>query len=341
MLFFTNDYGEGMHPLVLKALISTNMEQLPGYGADRYCQEAAEKIKAAAKCPRGEVFFLTGGTQTNQIVIDTLLQPYEAVIAADTGHVSVHEAGAIEYSGHKVITLPGRNGKLKASDVAGYLRSFAADANSEHMPQPGMVYISYHTEYGTIYTRAELEALSYTCNAYGIKLFVDGARLGYGLMCDASDMELSDIAAMSDVFYIGGTKAGAICGEAVVFPRGGVPKHFITSVKQHGGLLAKGRLLGVQFAALFTDNLYFQLCRHGVEMASQIREDLCEKGYRLYGDSPTNQIFVVWPDSALPELSKVVAYSYWEKFDKANSVIRLATSWATTQKAVDKLKKIL
>ena len=341
MLFFTNDYGEGMHPLVLKALISTNMEQLPGYGADRYCQEAAEKIKAAAKCPRGEVFFLTGGTQTNQIVIDTLLQPYEAVIAADTGHVSVHEAGAIEYSGHKVITLPGRNGKLKASDVAGYLRSFTADANSEHMPQPGMVYISYPTEYGTIYTRAELEALSYTCNAYGIKLFVDGARLGYGLMCDASDMELSDIAAMSDVFYIGGTKAGAICGEAVVFPRGGVPKHFITSVKQHGGLLAKGRLLGVQFAALFTDNLYFQLCRHGVEMASQIREDLCEKGYRLYGDSPTNQIFVVWPDSALPELSKVVAYSYWEKFDKATSVIRLATSWATTQKAVDKLKKIL
>ena len=341
MLFFTNDYGEGMHPLVLKALISTNMEQLPGYGADRYCQEAAEKIKAAAKCPQGEVFFLTGGTQTNQIVIDTLLQPYEAVIAADTGHVSVHEAGAIEYSGHKVITLPGRNGKLKASDVAGYLRSFGADANSEHMPQPGMVYISHPTEYGTIYTRAELEALSYTCNAYGLKLFVDDARLGYGLMCDASDMELSDIAAMSDVFYIGGTKAGAICGEAVVFPRGGLPKHFITSVKQHGGLLAKGRLLGVQFAALFTDNLYFQLCRHGVEMASQIREDLCEKGYRLYGDSPTNQIFVVWPDSALPELSKVVAYSYWERFDKANSVIRLATSWATTQKAVDKLKKIL
>ncbi len=330
-----------MHPLVLKALTSTNMESLPGYGTDKYCQEAAEKIKAAAGCPRGEVFFLTGGTQTNQIVIDTLLQPYEAVIAADTGHVSLHEAGAIEYSGHKVITLPGRNGKLKASDVAGYLRGFAADANNEHMTQPGMVYISYPTEYGTIYTRSELEALSYTCHAYGLKLFVDGARLGYGLMSDASDMELSDIAAMADVFYIGGTKAGAICGEAVVFPRGGMPKHFLTSVKQHGALLAKGRLLGVQFAALFTDNLYFQLCRHAVEMATQIREDLCAKGYRLYVDSPTNQIFVVWPDSALPELSKVVAYSYWEKFDKANTVIRLATSWATTQKAVDKLKKIL
>ena len=341
MLFFTNDYGEGMHPMVLKALTATNMEQLPGYGTDMYCREAADKIRAAAKCPKGEVYFLAGGTQTNQIVIDTMLQPYEAVIAADTGHISVHEAGAIEYSGHKVITLPGHEGKLKTADLARYLREFGADASSDHMPQPGLVYISQPTEYGTVYTRAELEALRYTCNAYGIRLFVDGARLGYGLMCDEADMDLADVARLADAFYIGGTKAGAICGEAVVFPQGNSPKHFLTSVKQHGGLLAKGRLLGVQFSALFTDNLYFQICRHAVEMAAQIKEDLLDKGYRLYVDSPTNQIFVVWPDSALGELARVVSYSYWEKYDKKNTVIRLATSWATTQKAADQLKKIL
>ncbi len=341
MLFFTNDYGEGMHPRVLKAIASTNMEQLPGYGADKYCQQAAEKILEAAGCPDGEVYFLTGGTQTNQIIIDTVLQPYEGVIAAETAHISVHEAGAIEYAGHKVFTLPQHEGKLKAVDLAHFIRDFTEDANNEHMPQPGMVYISHPTEYGTLYTKAELEAIRYTCRAYDLQLFIDGARLGYGLMSNASDMDLADIAALSDVFYIGGTKAGAVCGEAVVFTHKNTPRHFITSVKQHGALLAKGRLLGVQFDALFTDNLYFQICRHAVEMADEIRKDLVKKGYRLYVDSPTNQIFVIWDNRELPELAAKVAYGFWEKYDKEHTVIRFATSWATEPKAVEELKKIL
>lgn len=341
MLFFTNDYGEGMHPELLKALAKTNMEQLPGYGTDKYCQQAAEKIKDAAKCPNGQVFFLNGGTQTNQIVIDSLLQPYEGVVAAQTGHISVHEAGAIEFTGHKVLQLPQHGGKLKAADLKNFIRDFRGDANNEHMVQPGMVYISHPTEYGTLYTRSELEAIAYTCKAFGLQLFIDGARLGYGLVSDASDMELADIARYCDVFYIGGTKAGAICGEAVVFTHGNAPRHFVTSVKQHGALLAKGRLLGVQFDALFTDNLYFQICRHGIEMADNIKRFLAEKGYRFYVEAPTNQIFVVLPNSKLKPLGKKVAYSFWEKYDNDNTVIRLATSWATTPQAVEALKAVL
>lgn len=341
MLFFTNDYGEGMHPELLKALSRTNMEQLPGYGTDKYCLQAAEKIKQAAKCPQGEVFFLNGGTQTNQIIIDTMLQPYEGVIAAETGHISVHEAGAIEFTGHKVLTLPSHNGKLKAAELKNYMRSFRADANREHMVQPAMVYISQPTEYGTLYTYSELEAIYFTCQAFDLQLFIDGARLGYGLVSDASDMDLADVAEHCDVFYIGGTKAGAICGEAVVFTHANAPRHFISSVKQHGALLAKARLLGVQFDALFTDNLYFQICRHGIEMADEIKGDLLKKGYKFYMESPTNQIFLIWPDSALKALGEKVAYSFWEKYDAAHTVIRLAASWATTPQAVEELKQIL
>lgn len=341
MLFFTNDYGEGMHPELLKALSKTNMEQLPGYGTDKYCLQAAAKIKQAAKCPQGEVFFLNGGTQTNQIIIDTMLQPYEGVIAAETGHISVHEAGAIEFTGHKVLTLPSHNGKLKAAELKNYMRGFRADANREHMVQPAMVYISQPTEYGTLYTYSELEAIYFTCQAFDLQLFIDGARLGYGLVSDASDMDLADVAEHCDVFYIGGTKAGAICGEAVVFTHANAPRHFVSSVKQHGALLAKGRLLGVQFDALFTDNLYFQICRHGIEMADEIKRDLLEKGYKFYMESPTNQIFLIWPDSALEALGEKVAYSFWEKYDASHTVIRLAASWATTPQAVEELKQIL
>ena len=341
MLFFVNDYGEGMHPELLKALGRTNMEQLPGYGTDKYCQQAAEKIKEAARCPEGQVFFLTGGTQTNQIIIDTMLQPYEGVVAAETGHISVHEAGAIEYTGHKVLALPDYDGKLKARDLAEYMRTFTADGNREHMVQPGMVYISHPTEYGTLYTKTELEAIKFTCESYGLKLFIDGARLGYGLVSDASDMDFGDIASLCDVFYIGGTKAGAICGEAVVFTHGNVPSCFVTAIKQHGALLAKGRLLGVQFDALFTDNLYFQICRHGVEMADEIKRTLAEKEYRFYVEPTTNQIFLIMENQALEELGKNVAYSFWEKYDAKHTVIRLATSWATTPKAVEELKKLL
>lgn len=342
MLFFTNDYGEGMHPELLKALADTNMEQLPGYGSDVYCQRAAEKIKAACHCPEGEVYFLTGGTQTNQVIIDTMLHPYEGVIAAATGHISIHEAGAIEYAGHKVFTLPQQEGKLEAARVASFAYDFVHDANNEHMPQPAMVYISYPTEYGTLYTREELEALSAACHEYGLKLFIDGARLGYGLMSKAAeDMTMADIAALADVFYIGGTKVGAICGEAVVFPRGNAPKHFVTSVKQHGALLAKGRLLGVQFDALFTDNLYLRIAAHAIEMAELITTALTEKGYRFYIKPATNQIFVVWPNDSLAALGEKVAYSYWEPFDEEHTVIRFATSWATTRESVEALKQIL
>lgn len=341
MLFFVNDYGEGMHPQVLEALTRTNMEQLPGYGTDIHCQEATEKIKTATHCPQAEVFFLVGGTQTNQVIIDTVLKPYEAVVASETGHVSLHEAGAIEYSGHKVYMLPQASGKLQAASVDEFLSDFAADANCEHMPQPGMVYISQPTEYGTLYSKAELEAIKAACEKHGVKLFIDGARLGYGLMSEAADMTLADVAALCDVFYIGGTKVGAICGEAVVFPQGNPPQHFITSVKQHGALLAKGRLLGVQFAALFTDDLYFKISRHAIEMAQQIKDELRRKGYQFYLDSPTNQIFIVMENEQLTKFGEQVAYGFWEKYDEHHTVIRLATSWATTQAAVDELKKII
>jgi threonine aldolase len=341
MLFFMNDYGEGMHPEVLAALTRTNMEQLPGYGTDMYCARAAEKIKAAAGCPAGDVFFISGGTQTNQLVIDAMLALYEGVVAAETGHVNVHESGAIEHGGHKVLTLPSHNGKIQAEDLDRYMRIFSRDANKDQMVQPGMVYISYPTEYGTLYSKPELEAIRAVCTRYELKLFIDGARLGYGLACDEADMTLADIASLCDVFYIGGTKVGAICGEAVVFPRGNTPKHFTTTIKQHGAMLAKGRLLGVQFDALFTDNLYFRIARNAIDRAAEIKRDLADKGYRFYLDSPTNQIFVIWPNADLETLGKKVAYGFWETYDDEHTVIRFATSWATAKESVEALKALL
>ena len=341
MLFFTNDYGEGAHPKILEALAKTNMEQLSGYGTDKYCEAAKKKIADFCHCPEAQVHFLTGGTQTNQIVIDTVITKYEGVIAATTGHVSLHEAGAIEFSGHKVITLPEHNGKLSPQDVKQYLQDFYADANHEHMAQPGMVYISHPTEYGTLYSNQELSDLHDVCQEYHIPLFLDGARLGYGLMSEGSDVTAADIAELTDVFYIGGTKVGALCGEAVVFTKNNTPKAFITSVKQHGALLAKGRLLGVQFDTLFTDDLYLKISENAIKMAAQIKKALKDKGYQFYIDSPTNQIFVVWENSKLPELEKHVAYGFWEKYDDTHTVIRFATSWATTQEAADGLIALL
>ncbi len=340
MLFFENDYGEGAHPAVLAHLAETNMEHLSGYGVDPYCASAKEKILNACGCPEGDVFFLVGGTQTNAVVIGSLLRRHEGVVAANSGHVSVHEAGAIEYTGHKVLEIGQENGKINAGELRAYMERFYRDGNHEHMVFPGMVYISHPTEYGTLYTKAELEAISGVCRAWKIPLYVDGARLGYGLASEETDVTLEDMARYADVFYIGGTKVGALCGEAVVFPHG-APVYFMTMVKQQGALLAKGRLLGVQFDALFTDNLYLQISKNAIQTADRLKQALKEKNYQLLLDSPTNQIFVILEDEKLEELKKHVRYSFWEKFDDTHTVIRLATSWATAMEDVEKLIETL
>lgn len=341
MLSFENDYAEGAHERILKRLIETNLLQTPGYGSDRYCESAKEKIRKACGCPQADIFFLVGGTQTNAVVTGTMLNTYEGVVAADTGHVSSHEAGAIEYTGHKVLTLPGTDGKLMADTLASYLKDFYADGNHDHMVFPGMVYISHPTEYGTLYTKDELMQLSAVCKEYELPLYLDGARLGYGLMSKHTDVTLADVAKTCDVFYIGGTKVGALCGEAVVFPKGNAPRHFLTQIKQHGALLAKGRLLGIQFDTLFTDNLYYDISRHAIEMAELLKEALRKKGYQLYIDSPTNQQFVVLENQKMEELKKEAAFSFWEKADDTHTVVRFATSWATTEEAVEKLISVL
>lgn len=341
MLYFENDYTEGACSAVLEALIRTNSEKLAPYGDDAYSLSAKEKIREICAAPEAEVFFLTGGTQTNKTVIAGMLQSYEGVIAAQTGHINCHEAGAIELSGHKVLALPNHDGKLDAGEVERFLETFWGDEAHEHMVFPGMVYISHPTEYGTLYTKAELEAISTVCRANNIPLFLDGARIGYGVMTPESDVSLVDIAALCDVFYIGGTKVGALCGEAVVFPRNNAPKHFKTIIKQNGAMLAKSRLVGVQFDALFTDNVYFRIAENAITKACRLRKILAEKNYRFFIDSPTNQIFVILSDEKLTELRKNVVLSFWKKFDEGHTVVRFATSWATMDEDVDELEKLL
>ncbi|HEO0370481.1 TPA: aminotransferase class V-fold PLP-dependent enzyme [Streptococcus agalactiae] len=341
MLHFENDYNKGAHPELLNALIETNDQGLSGYGTDSYCQQAADKIREVCSCPQAEVEFLVGGTQTNQVVISSMLASYEGVIAAETGHVSSHEAGAIEFSGHKVLTLPSHNGKLLASEVATYIETFYADGNYQHMVFPGMVYISHPTEYGTLYSKAELEELSKICKHYQIPLFIDGARLGDGLAAKDTDVDFPTIAALSDVFYIGGTKMGALAGEAVVFTKKNRPKQFTTIVKQHGALLAKGRLLGLAFDRFFTDNLYLKIGKHAIDLAEELKIILEEKGYSFYLKSPTNQQFIIVENTKLADLAKNVAYSFWEKYDDHHTVIRLATSWSTSREDVTALRNVL
>ena len=341
MLYFVNDYCEGAHPAILQKLLETNMEKLSGYGTDKYCDSAKEKIRKACSCPDAEVYFLVGGTQTNATIIASVLNRYEGVLAAQTGHVGCHEAGAIEYTGHKVLTLPEKNGKISAESITDYVETFYGDANHEHMVFPGMVYISHPTEYGTLYTKKELTELSAVCREYKIPLFMDGARLIYGLVSKETDVTLQDIAKLCDVFYIGGTKAGALCGEAVVFTGNSMPKHFLTRVKQHGALLAKGRLTGVQFDALFTDDLYLEIGKNAIKTATVLKVGLKEKGYTFYIDSPTNQQFVVLENRKMEELKKDVQFSFWEKKDDTHTVVRFATSWATRMEDVEKLLSML
>ena len=339
MVSFECDYIAGAHPEILKKLAETNMESLPGYGMDHYTASAKDKIKEACGLPDAQVEFLVGGTQTNAVVISTMLRDWEGVIAATSGHVSVHESGAIEFTGHKVIELPAKDGKLEAETVRKYLENFYSDVTHDHMVFPGMVYISYPTEPGTLYSKAELEALSELCHEYEIPLFLDGARLGYGLMSVACDLTLQDIARLTDVFYIGGTKVGALCGEAVVFTKNNRPEHFMTSVKKRGALLAKGRLLGIQFDTLFTDDLYFKISRHAIEMAGRIKEIIKEKGWRVYMDSPTNQQLILMTEEEMAQLAKTVVFDRWGVYDETHMIVRLASSWSTTEEDIAELAK--
>lgn len=340
MLSFESDYIQGAHPEILKKLVDTNMEVLTGYGLDKYCESAKAKIKALCG-DNSEIFLLNGGTQTNQIVIDTMLEPYQGVICADTGHINSHEAGAIEFTGHKVLTLKNELGKINPDDLLSYVKTFYADENHDHCVFPGMVYISHPTEYGTLYTLSELEAISTICKEYSLKLYLDGARLGYGLMSKNTDVTIKDICKLCDAFYIGGTKVGALCGEAVVFTHNNAPIHFFTSIKQHGALLAKGRLLGVQFDTLFTDDLYFKISKHAIDMADLMRDAFKSKGYQLYIETVTNQIFVILNDDDYVKLKKVVSVGFWERLPDNRVVVRFASSWATTEDDVKALINVL
>lgn len=341
MLSFESDYIEGAHERILQRLIETNYEKLPGYGNDRYCQSAAEKIKAACACPQAEVRFIVGGTQTNQLIISSMLSEGDGVIAAETGHIAAHEAGAVEFTGHKVLTLPHKEGKLSSQDLLRFLTTYYGDENHEHMVYPGMVYLSHPTEYGTLYTKNELVAIAEVCREYRIPLFLDGARLGYGLMSYGTDLSLPDIAELTDVFYIGGTKVGALCGEAVVFTKNNLPPRFVASIKRHGALLAKGRLLGIQFDTLFTDDLYFTISRHAIDMAEKLRALFIRKGYSFYIPTVTNQIFVVLENGKMAKLREKVAFSFWEKLDEDHTVVRFATDWATTDEDIGALARLL
>ena len=340
-LSFASDYMEGAHPSILETLQETNFLASPGYGTDSFTDSAKQKIREACKAPDAEVYFLVGGTQTNATVIDALLQSYQGVIAADTGHVSMHEAGAIEHSGHKVLTLPHELGKLSAEEIRAYLKTFWSDENHEHMVMPGMVYISQPTEYGTLYSKKELEDISSVCREYKIPLYVDGARLAYALASPKNDVSLQDLAGLCDVFYIGGTKCGALFGEAVVIPKAGRIPHFFTIIKQHGALLAKGRILGIQFDVLFTEHLYEQIGKTAVALAAKIQDTIKTAGIPLYLESPTNQVFCIMENARLEALGNEVEYSFWEKADETHTVIRFATSWATQEENVEKLCELL
>ena len=341
MLYFKSDYTEGAHPKLLEALEKTNLVSQPGYGDDCFTAAARDKIRLACGRPEAEVYLLTGGTQTNLVVISSLLRRWEGVVCAGTGHIAVHEAGAIEFSGHKVLPLPSHGGKLLAAELEALVERFYADETHDHMVFPGMVYLSQPTELGTLYSRAELEAIAAVCRRFALPLFLDGARLGYGLAAEGNELSLADIASLTDVFYIGGTKVGALCGEAVVFPHGNMPPHFATMVKQQGAMLAKGRLLGVQFDALFTDGLYFEIGRGAVALAMKLKRAFVEKGYPLFLDSPTNQQFVILTAEQEARLAREAAFERWEPVGEGRYAERFVTSWATTEEQVDALIALL
>ena len=334
---FTSDYMEGAHEAILKRLLETNSEKTVGYGLDEYSEAAKAKIRREIDDPNARVYFLVGGTQANATVLDSVLAPYQGVISADTGHIACHESGAIEASGHKVMTVKGTEGKISAETVEACFLAYYRDPTKEHTVMPGAVYVSHPTEYGTLYTRSELKAISSVCKKYNAKFFLDGARLGYGLAARETDVTLADIADCCDVFYIGGTKVGALFGEAVVITDPNICPAFFTMIKRHGALLAKGRLLGIQFDTLFTDGLYLRIARVAIDAAMYLKNSLADLGYEFYIDSPTNQQFVIVERERLEYLKDKIGYSLWEELPDGRSVIRLVTSFMTTKEQVDEL----
>ncbi len=337
---FESDYNNGAHPLVLQSLIDTNTLQSQSYGFDEWSEQARGKIRSVCGCPDADIFFLVGGTQANATVIDGMLATYEGVIAVQTAHINVHESGAVEASGHKVIPLPSHNGKMDAGELEAWLKAFHADPTLEHMVIPGMVYITFPTELGSVYRVKELEDILSVCRRYDLRLFIDGARLGYGLASSECDFDLPWLARHCDAFYIGGTKVGALCGEAVVFPQGNAPRHFMNIVKRHGALLAKSRLAGVQFNVLFTDNLYFDISKHAIGMAMKLRQLFADAGIPLR-DSSTNQQFVVLSNKQMQQLLEHVLFETWEPIDEEHTLCRFVTSWATTDEDLAALKVAL
>ena len=337
MYRFDSDYLEGCLPEILKAFEATNFEQTPGYGEDPHCENAKTLIREAIGNQEADIHFLVGGTQTNATVISALLKPWQGVVCADSGHINVHETGAVEHSGHKALAIPSPDGKINAEQIESLLIAHRDDYSREHTIQPGMVYISFPTEKGTIYTRDELKAISDVCRNWNIALFIDGARLGYGLCSPACGVTINDIAAFADVFYIGGTKQGALFGEAVVFRNRQMCPDFRYCIKQNGGMLAKGRLLGIQFETLFTDGLYFKAAAGAMDKAFRIRDAFAAKGVGFLVDSPTNQQFPILPDNVVAELAKDFGFEPWQKIDSSHTAVRFVTGWATTEAAVDAL----
>ncbi|MBQ2143586.1 MAG: aminotransferase class I/II-fold pyridoxal phosphate-dependent enzyme [Oscillospiraceae bacterium] len=340
MVNFESDYIAGAHPKLMQRLLETNLEPGAGYGDDRWSRSAERKILDACGCPDGSVFFLSGGTQVNVVAISALLRPWEGVVTAETGHIHVHEAGGLEAIGCKLLLLPERDGKLTAAAVRELTETVLADENREHVVWPGVVYVTNPTEWGSLYTRRELEDIAAVCRQYGLRLYLDGARLAYGLASRAADLDLKTIAALCDAFYIGGTKCGALCGEALVFPHG-APAHFANYTKKRLAMLAKGRVFGVQFDALFTDGLYWEIGRHGIEAAERLKEILRRHGLPMFRETPTNQQFVVLENEALARLREQVAVSYWSRADETHTVVRLATSWSTTEADLETLDRAL
>lgn len=337
MIHFQCDYSEGCHPLIMEALRKTNMEQTIGYGEDPYCEAARSAIKRAVGREDVDVHFLVGGTQANTTVITSILRPHQGVLAPVTGHINVHETGAIEHAGHRVLALPCCNGKITASQIEEAVTSHRAEDGPEHSVQPGMVYISFPTEVGSVYSLEELRSISAVCRNNGLPLFIDGARLGYGLCSLGCDVTMGDIAQLCDVFYIGGTKVGALFGEAVVIVNDDLKKDFRYFIKQEGGMLAKGRLLGVQFLTLFSDNLYLAISQHAIDMAMMIKEGLKQMGKTFFSDSNTNQQFVVLDNNTIKRLERDFVLSLWKKVDENHTVVRFCTSWATQEENVKKL----
>ena len=337
MIQFQCDYNEGAHPLIIKRLTETNMEQTVGYGEDPHCEEARRLIKQACQSDNADVHFLVGGTQANTTVIAHILRPYQGVLAATSGHINVHETGAIESTGHKVLAIPTEDGKLTAKQIDEAMQAHIHEDGPEHMVQPGMVYLSFPTEIGTIYSHDELKAIRTVCNKFDLPLFVDGARLGYGLCSPECDLTLPQLAQLADVFYIGGTKVGALFGEAVVIMNEALKRDFRYSIKQHGGMLAKGRLLGLQFATLFTGNLYFDIAQHAINEAMRIKAALQAKGIGFLIDSPTNQQFPIFTDTQIATLSEHFMLSLWQRIDESHTAMRICTSWATKPESTDEL----